>query len=57
MKQQVLVQLNPSIDKAQGLMQVAREKEPEPEWALNVIKYLRSGELPDHKEQSHMLSL
>jgi ribonuclease HI len=53
MKQQVLIQPNPSIDKSQGLMQVAREREPEPEWASDVVRYLRSGELPSHKEQSH----
>lgn len=42
MKQQVLVQPSPSIDRTQGLMQVDREKEPEPEWDSDVIKYLRS---------------
>jgi hypothetical protein len=57
MKQQVLVQPNPSIDKSQGLMQVARERETEPEWASDVIRYLRSGELPSHKEQSHKVRL
>jgi hypothetical protein len=57
MKQQVLVQPNPSIDKSQDLMQVAREREPEPEWASDVIRYLRSGELPSHKEQSHKVRL
>jgi hypothetical protein len=43
MKRQVLVQPSPSIARIQGSMQITREKEPEPEWASNVIKYLRSG--------------
>jgi hypothetical protein len=38
-------------------MQVARERETEPEWASDVIRYLRSGELPSHKEQSHKVRL
>jgi hypothetical protein len=57
MKRQVMVQPNPSIDEGQGLMQVGREREPEPEWASDVIRYLRSGELPSHKEQAHKVRL
>jgi len=57
MKRQVLVQPNPSIDKSQCVMQVAREREPEPELASDVIRYLRSGELPSHKEQAHKVKL
>ncbi|XP_062173678.1 uncharacterized protein LOC133879154 [Alnus glutinosa] len=57
MKRQVLVQPNPSIDKSQCVLQVAREREPEPEWASDVIRYLRSGKLPSHKEQAHKVKL
>jgi ribonuclease HI len=57
MKRHVLVQPNPSIDKSQCVMQAAREREPEPEWASDIIRYLRSGELPSHKEQAHKVKL
>jgi hypothetical protein len=57
MKRHVLVQPNPSIDKSQCVMQAAREREPEPEWASDIIRYLRSGELPGHKEQAHKVKL
>jgi hypothetical protein len=57
MKRQVMVQPNPSIDEGQGLMQVGREREPEPEWASDVIRYLRIGGPPSHKEQAHKVRL
>ncbi|XP_062176123.1 uncharacterized protein LOC133881194 [Alnus glutinosa] len=57
MKQQVLVQPNPSIDESLHMVLAAREREPEPEWASDVIRYLRSGELPSHREQAHKVKL
>jgi hypothetical protein len=57
MKWQVLVQPSPLIARSTGSMQITREKEPGPKWASEVIKYLKSGELPRDKSQSHKVRL
>lgn len=56
-KRKVLVQPSPTIAGIHNSMQIAEEKEPEPEWASDVIKYLKDGGLPNDKIQSHKIRL
>jgi hypothetical protein len=53
MKRQVLVQPSLTIAGVFDLMQLTQEKEPEPEWASDVIKYLKDRKLPGDKMYSH----
>jgi hypothetical protein len=57
MKQQVLVQPRPAIAGVLDLMQVILENEPGPEWASDVIKYLKDGILPDDGACSRRLRM
>jgi hypothetical protein len=57
MKQRILVQPQPTIAEARDLRQVGHEKEPEPEWASKIMKYLKNGELPNDKARSYKVRL
>jgi hypothetical protein len=57
MKRGILVQPQPTIRKTRDLMRIGVEEESEPEWASEVIKYLKKGELPNDKTQSRKVRL
>jgi hypothetical protein len=57
MKQQVFVQPSLAISGVFDLMQITLEEEPEPEWASDVIKFLRDGKLPDDKVHSRKVQM
>lgn len=57
MKRQVLVQPSHTIAGIHNSMQIAEENVPEPEWASDVIKYLKDGGLPNDKMQSQKIRL
>jgi hypothetical protein len=57
MKRQVFVQPIPTISGVFDLMQKALEEDPEPEWASDVIEFLKDGKLPDDKVHSRKVRM
>jgi hypothetical protein len=57
MKRQVFVQPNPTISGVFYLMEITLEKELEPEWASDVIKFLKDGKLPNDKVHSRKVQM
>jgi ribonuclease HI len=52
----VVIQIEPSILPKLDMMEV-EERSDEPEWATDVIRYLRSGSLPEDKLQSRKVKM